>query len=172
MQAAAKRGAFPGLPAFVHERKSTMKPTRTWVLIADGARARILENDGSNHGLTAIEGLEFQADHSATHDLVPDREGRSFSSHGHGRSAIDARSDPHRDLKTKFAHQLADVLARGLEQNSYDRLIIVASPVTLGDLRTAISEQVHALVVGEVAQDLTKIPNGEVANHLKHVLVT
>jgi protein required for attachment to host cells len=172
MQAAAKRGAFPGLPAFVHERKSTMKPTRTWVLIADGARARILENDGPNHGLTAIEGLEFQADHSATHDLVPDREGRSFSSHGHGRSAIDARSDPHRDLETKFAHQLADVLAQGLEQKSYDRLIIVASPVTLGDLRTAISEQVHALVVGEVAQDLTKIPNSEVANHLKHVLVT
>jgi hypothetical protein len=33
-----------------------MKPTRTWVLIADGARARILENDGPNHGLTAIEG--------------------------------------------------------------------------------------------------------------------
>jgi protein required for attachment to host cells len=171
MQAARKTRGFPGLPAFVHERKSTMKPTRTWVLIADGARARILENDGTNHGLTAIEGLEFQADHSATHDLVPDREGRSFSSHGHGRSAIDAHSDPHRDLKTKFAHQLADVLARGLEQNSYDRLIIVASPVTLGDLRTAISEQVHALVVGEVAQDLTKIPNGEVANHLKHVLV-
>jgi hypothetical protein len=32
-----------------HERKSgeiSMKPTRTWVLIADGARARILQNDG------------------------------------------------------------------------------------------------------------------------------
>ena len=149
-----------------------MKPTRTWVLIADGARARILENDGPEHGLTAIDGLVFQGDHSATHDLVSEREGRSFSSHGHGRSAIDARSDPHRDLKTKFAHQLADVLARGLEQNSYDRLIIVAPPVTLGDLRTAISEQVRALVVGEIAQDLTKIPNGEVAEHLKHVLTT
>ena len=71
-----------------------MKPTRTWVLIADGARARILENDGPNHGLIAMEGLVFHGDHSATHDLVPDREGRSFSSHGPGRSAIDSRSDP------------------------------------------------------------------------------
>ena len=44
-------------------------------------------------------GLEFQGDHFATHDLVPDREGRSFSSRGYGRSAIDARSDPHGDLK-------------------------------------------------------------------------
>jgi protein required for attachment to host cells len=67
---------------------------------------------------------------------------------------------------------LADILARGLEQNSYDRLIIVAPPVTLGDLRTAISDHVRSLVVGEVAQDLTKIPNSEVAEHLKEVLIT
>ena len=147
-----------------------MKPTRTWVLIADGARARILENDGPSHGLTALEGLVFHGDHSATHDLVSDREGRSFSSHGPRRSAIDARSDPHRDLKTKFAHQLADVLAQGLEQNSYDRLIIVAPPVMLGDLRSAISDRVRAKIVGEVAHGLTKIPNGEVAEHLKDVL--
>lgn len=142
------------------------------MLIADGARARVLENDGPNRGLTAIEDLVFQGDHSATHDLVSDREGRSYSSHGPGRSAIDSRSDPHRDLKTKFAHKLADVLAHGLEQNAYDRLVIVASPVTLGDLRTAISDRVRAVVVGEVAQDLTKIPNSEVAEHLKEVLTS
>jgi protein required for attachment to host cells len=149
-----------------------MKPIRSWVLIADGARARILENDGPGRGLIAVEGLVFHGDHSATHDLVSDREGRSYSSHGPGRSAIDSRSDPHRDLKTKFAHQLADVLARGLEQNSYDRLVIVAPPVTLGDLRAAISDRVRAKVVGEVAHDLTKIADIEVAEHLKDVLAT
>ena len=42
--------------------------------------------------------------------------------HGAGRSAIDSHSDPHRELKKKFAHQLADMLARGLEQHTYDRL--------------------------------------------------
>jgi protein required for attachment to host cells len=149
-----------------------MKPIRTWVLIADGARARILENDGPGHGLAAIGGLVFHGDHSATHDLVSDREGRSFSSHGPGRSAIDSRTDPHGDLKTTFAHLLADVLARGLEQKSYDRLIIVAPPVTLGDLRVAISDVVRLKVVGEVNHDLTKFPNGEVAEHLKDVLIT
>jgi protein required for attachment to host cells len=66
---------------------------------------------------------------------------------------------------------LADVLAHGLERNAYDRLVIVAPPVTLGDLRTAISDQVRALVVGEIARDLTKIPNSEVAEHLEEVLI-
>ena len=149
-----------------------MKPTRTWVLIADGARARILENLGPGHGLTALDGLVFHGDHSATHDLVSDRQGRSFSSHGPGRSAIEAHTDPHRDLKTKFANRLAEALTNGLEQNAFDRLVIVASPVTLGDLRSVISDRVRAKVVGEVAQDLTKLPNGEIATHLQHVLRT
>ena len=149
-----------------------MKPMRTWILIADGARARIIGNDGPGHGLTAMQGFEFSGDHSATHDLVSDREGRSFSSHGHGRSAYEPLTDPHRDLKTKFAHQLADVLAKGQASKAYDQLILVASPVTLGDLRAAISDRVRACVIGEVAQDLTKLPNYEVADHIKHVLAT
>ncbi len=62
----------------------------------------------------------------------------------------------HRDIKTTFAHHLADVLA--------------AAPVTLGDLCAAMSDHVRAKVSGEVAHDLTKIPNGDVADHLKSVL--
>ena len=68
------------------------------------------------------------------------------------------------------AHQLADVLASRLRSKAYDRLVIVAAPSALGDLRAAISEQVRAKVTGEVAKDLTKTPDGEVAGHLKDVL--
>lgn len=147
-----------------------MTPLKTWVLIADGARARILVNRGPGRSLIPVDGLEFAADHSATHDLVADRQGRSFSSHGPGRSAIEARSDPHRDLKSSFARHLADVLARDLEDGQYHRLILVAAPATMGDLRGAISDKVRGAVVGEVALDLTKTPNSEVASHLKDVL--
>jgi protein required for attachment to host cells len=122
--------------------------------------------------LHAVEGLVFHGDHSATHDLVSDREGRSFSSHGVGRSAIEAHSDPHRELKKKFAQHLAEVLSREGERHAYDRLVIVAPPDTLGDLRAALSHNVRAKVVGEIAHDLTKIPNSEVPKHLKDVLVT
>ena len=147
-----------------------MKPIRTWVLIADGARARILQNDGPGKGLHEVEGCVFHGDHAATHDIMSDREGRSHASVGPGRSAIEAHSDPHRELKKRFAHQLADVLASRLRSKAYDRLVIVAAPSALGDLRAAISEQVRAKVTGEVAKDLTKTPDGEVAGHLKDVL--
>jgi protein required for attachment to host cells len=147
-----------------------MKPTRTWVLIADGAQARILENDGPGKGLHAVDGCVFHGDHASTHEIVSDRTGRTHSSVGPGRSAIEAHSDPHRELKKKFAHQLADVLASRLREKAYDRLVIVAAPSALGDLRAAMSEQVRAKVTGEVTKDLTKTPDGDVATHLKDVL--
>jgi protein required for attachment to host cells len=147
-----------------------MKPTRTWVLIADGARARILQSNGPGHPLQAIERLVFAGDHAATHDLVTDRQGRSFSSHGPGRSAIEPHSDPHRKLKTDFANTLANILAQELADRSYDRLVVVASPIMLGDLRAAFLDPVRKRIMGEVAQDLTKLPNSEVAQHLEHVL--
>ena len=90
---------------------------RPWVLIADGARARILSNDGPGHGLHAVEGQVFEGDHSATHDLVTDRQGRTHGSQGPGRTAIPSPSDPHRELKVKFAQRLATALAAGLEQH-------------------------------------------------------
>ena len=161
-----------------------MKPLRTWALIADGARARILVNNGPVHGdahhgsqgeapaqhdWMPVDGLVFEGDHSATRDLVTDRQGRSFSSMGSRRSAIEARTDPHRDQKTKFANHLAEILAEQLQAGAYHRLIIAAPPATLGDLRSAISDKVRATIVAEFAHDLTKIPNHEIAEHLKPI---
>jgi protein required for attachment to host cells len=67
---------------------------------------------------------------------------------------------------------LADALALGLRRKAYDRLVIVAAPSALGDLRAALSEQVRAKVIREIAKDLTKTPDSEVAGHLGDVIVT
>ena len=147
-----------------------MKPTRTWILIADGARARILQNDGPGTGLQALEGREWHGDHAATHELMSDRTGRAFSSVGPARSAIEPHSDPHRQLKRNFVHRLADTLSEGWRDRAYDRLILVAAPSALGDLRAALSPDVRAKVVAEIAKDLTKIPDAAMAEHLKDVL--
>jgi protein required for attachment to host cells len=148
-----------------------MKPQRTWILIADGARARIVENDGPGRGVHALAGMTFASDHPATHDIVDDREGRTHASVGQARSAIDAHQDPHRELKRAFARSLADTLARGAKQKAFDRVVLVAPPVTLGDLRACLDELVKGRIAGELAHDLTKIPNDDVPRHLEGVIV-
>lgn len=147
-----------------------MKPVRTWVLIADGARARVLANDGPGRSLHALDGMTFQGDHAATHEIVDDREGRAFASVGTARSALEPQTDPHRLLKRRFAEALAHMLADGLSRKSYERLVIVAAPAALGDLRDCLSHEVRDKVIGEIAQDLTKLPNADVPRHIESLL--
>ena len=142
----------------------------TWILIADGARARVFQYDGPGKRLKAVEGWAFQGDHRATHEIMSDREGRVASSVGSARSALQAHYDPHRELKRHFAGVIADALDRALTEGMFDRLIIVAEPTSLGDLRAALPERVRHKVTAELARDLTKTPDAELPDHLKKVL--
>jgi protein required for attachment to host cells len=148
----------------LHEADPHLDPDRRRVC------ARILQNDGSGQLLRALEGCVWHGDHAATHELMPDRAGRAFSSAGPARSAIEPHSDPHRQLKRNFVQRLADALAHGWRDRAYDHLIMVGAPAALGDLRAALSPEVRAKVTAEVPKDLTQIPDAAVAEHLKDVL--
>ena len=54
-----------------------MKGTVTWVVVADGARARIFTNNGPGKGLTAIPKGDFSVTHSPARDIAADRPGRT-----------------------------------------------------------------------------------------------
>ena len=143
-----------------------MKTEKTWVLIADGARARLVAAEGHGKGLQLIEKLEFSADHSPNRELLHDKSARVFESHG-----VEPKTDPHRELKRDFAKEIAEALDANVACNEFDKLVVVASPVTLGDLRRALSEAVKAKVIAEVSKDLTKVPNHEIARHIEDLIL-
>jgi len=147
-----------------------MKPTVTWILIADGNRARVLENTGPGKGLQAVPGLEMAIESMRSGEIMADRAGRSFSSSGNGRSAMEPPTDPVDKREADFAKSLALMLSEKLAKKAFDRLIIAAAPQALGDLRKAISPQVQATVLTEMAKDLTRIPNADVIKHFESVL--
>jgi protein required for attachment to host cells len=147
-----------------------MKRTRTWVVIADGGHAKVLESQWPDIDLAPVEGMVFSVELPPSHELTSDRPGRDYESHGHARHAIESRSDPHRELKRQFAKQLAHILEAKLAEKRFDKLVIVAPPVTLGDLREALPKSVRAKVTAELAHDLVKTPHSELPRHLKDVL--
>jgi protein required for attachment to host cells len=147
-----------------------MKPTRTWILIADGGGARILEALGRGHGVHEISGSESRVHNPPSHELGRDSPGRVYESVGHAHHAVEPRRDPHRALETLFASQLAAMLANYAASKSFDRLVLVAPPAMLGDLRKVISPQVREKVIAEIDKDLTKIPNNEISTHIDDVI--
>jgi protein required for attachment to host cells len=147
-----------------------MKPKRTWVLIADGGHAKVFQNEEPGSDLEPVHGMVFSADLPPNRDILTDRPGRNFESHGRGRHAMENRSDPHRGLKREFAKRLGGILETNLADKRFDRLVLVAPPPTLGDLRDVLPKSVLAKVTAELAQDLVKTPHSDLPSHLKDVL--
>ncbi|MBL6934747.1 MAG: host attachment protein [Alphaproteobacteria bacterium] len=148
-----------------------MKPVRTWIVVSDGGEARILLNEGPGRGVTEMEGMAFQADHPPNRDINADKPGRAFDSAGTGRHAKEPPSDPHRMEKKKFAGKISKILEAGLRKKNFDRLVLVASPAMLGDLREGLSSQLASLVAAEINKDLTHKNAAQLAQHLGSVLI-
>lgn len=145
-----------------------MKPHRTWILIADAGRARVLESLGAGKGARAVDGLASEANlPSTTHEMVTDRQSRAQESSSPTRHAIEPRTDPREQLKRNYLEMLADELDKRLAANAYEKLIVVAPPHALGVLRGAFSDRVRGVVTAEVAKDLTKTPDHELGSHLE-----
>lgn len=147
-----------------------MKKTVTWVLIADGAQARILENTGPGKGLKQVDGLDWAIEPLSAQEIVSDRPGRGHASAGAGRSAMEPRTDPVDHRETEFVKSVAATLDRKQQQGAFDRLIIAAAPIALGDIRKAISPAVRKTVVAELNKDLTNTPTAQLDQHLDGII--
>ena len=147
-----------------------MKKTITWVLIANGAQARVLENTGPGKGLKQVNGLDWAIEPLQAQEIVSDRPGRSHSSVGGGRSAMEPKTDPVDYRETEFVKSVAATLDRKQQDGAFDRLIIAAAPIALGELRKAISPNVKKTVVAELNKDLTNTPTAQLDQHLDGII--
>jgi len=147
-----------------------MKKTITWILIADGNQARVLENGGPGKGLSSVKGLDWSIPALQSQDINADRPGRSFSSVGPGRSAMEPRTDPVDHREAEFARSVAAVLDEKAKAGAFDRLVIAAAPVTLGNLRKVMSDHVRKTVVAELDKDLTNVPTPKLDRHFDGII--
>lgn len=148
-----------------------VKPIKTWIVVADGARMRVFVNDGPGHGLSELAGKARQTDPKPSRDIDADRPGRSFDRAGQGRHAMEPPSDSSRHAKKRFADEIADILENAHRDAAFDRLVLVAAPAMLGDLRTALTTKVRDVVYLELAKDLTHLDERRLAKHLSDMLV-
>jgi protein required for attachment to host cells len=148
-----------------------MKSTVTWVLIADGAQARVLEYSGPSKGLVQVEGLKFEDAHLRNREIMADRPGRAYSSAGFGRSAMEQRTDPSDYRAAEFLRTVAELLNQKALEGAFRRLVIAAPPQALGDLRRFLSPGAMDKVTAEIPKDLTTVPILQLGKHFDGALV-
>ena len=147
-----------------------MRLERTWIIIADGAHVTAVESRAGEVKLRDVPGLHFSVKLPATRDLVSDRAGRSFDSHGRARHAMESRTDPHRQLKRDTANKIASALKASLMKGRFEHLVLIAPPATLGDLRAALDGPTRERIRAELPNDLVKLPVLKLRRHLRAVL--
>jgi protein required for attachment to host cells len=137
-----------------------------WVMVGDGGKALFFRNEGdaAHPHLEVVNVLE--QDNPRTHEQGTDRPGRSHSSIGARRSALD-ETDWHKLEKHRFAKEIAAALYSAARRGRYSKLIIAAPPMIMGDLRKALHKEVSDKVVAEVSKDFTNMPLDEIERVLK-----
>jgi protein required for attachment to host cells len=130
---------------------NTHKIPRIWVVIADAHTAKIYKRD--THGIEMIAGMQPTFQHSA--DKADKSEPYTHDTHSPA---------------MEFAFEIGLWLEEALKSNSYDRLVLVAAPRMLGDLRKTMSTNVHSHIVAEVNKDLTKMPERELQDELEKIV--
>ncbi len=149
-----------------------MKPKTTWVIVADDRHAKILESLGSGRGLKPIRGAVFEAPRSSGQDIYSDRPGRSFESHGIGRHPMNRPTEPEAQARQAFMKRVVDWLESPKRGSTYDRLVLIAAPRTLGALRDCLSAATGKKVVFEWPKDLTKASPDHISQALSEQILT
>ena len=148
-----------------------MKAKTTWILIADGAQAKVFEHSGPGKGLRPVSGLQFEQEPLQKREIMTDRPGNSIGSQGaRGGSGVEYSSDPVAVRERRFVENVAAELEKELQKGAFDRLVVAAAPTALGDLRPVFSKNLRETILAELPKDLTNIPVPKLEEHLADIL--
>jgi protein required for attachment to host cells len=130
------------------------------VLIADGAHALVLSNDGDAVYPNLKLVRAYEQDNPATRDQGVDKPTRTNDSFGR-RSSIET-TDWHRVGEDHFLQRIAEDMAKDLARGDFETFVLVAPPIALGEFRKAASSALAKATILEIDKDLTKHPVDEI----------
>lgn len=141
---------------------------KNWWVVANAARARVLESSEGADGLREVLDLVHPPSRQKGSELGSDRPGHvpGKSAHGTGSSALDSRTDAHAREHAHFAREVAAALNDGLAAGRCAGLVLVASNPFLGLLKQHLGEAAHKALLRTVAADYTMLDARELARRL------
>ena len=148
-----------------------MRTPSTWICVADGSRAKFFSCDGPGREIVPALGYMLAAPARAHNlQMTTDRPGRTFDTAGIGRHAYD-EGDWQEEEKARFAGRVAEQLDHAATRHLFRKLVLVAPPAMMGELRKHLMAVVDRVTVVEVTKDLTHATPREMQSHLSEALL-
>jgi len=138
----------------------------TWILVAHRGGARLFENLGPGKGMQLVEDIPHPEGRLKSGEINADKPGRAFDSFGNGRHSMSQEHEAAEQVSLMFARHLCDKLEKARAENRFGKLVLVAEPRLLGELRGALDKPTAALVSATLDKDLAGIDNRDIPKHL------
>jgi len=141
-----------------------MKQT-TWLVVANGSSARILEVEKKN-SFSEVYSLNHEESKLGGTQLKSDGPGKTRDRFGGGRHAMEDKTSPKEVEMQRFALEIAHLLDDARKHNRFHRVYLVSSPHFLGLLQGSLSNNVKKLIVENFSKDLTTVDPSELNKHI------
>lgn len=145
---------------------------RNWLVVANAARARVLEEDEPPGTYTHVvdlvhpqsrqKGVELARAHGGDRAGLVMGSGRG----GAGGTALDPRTDPREREHDRFARELATTLNQGVASGRCAGLVLVASDPFLGHLKSHLDKQATKALLRTIPSDYTALRDDELARRV------
>lgn len=139
---------------------------RTWVVVADGGRARVFDFD-TRGALHLVPELKEEGPHRPSHEIGSDAPGRSFAgAHSTRRGAMEPKMPLDRQAERAFLASFVKELEAAHSSGAFGALIIIAPPGALGEIRAGLSPRLAEAVIATSPHDFTKHPVEDIRHHV------
>ncbi|OWV92630.1 host attachment family protein [Rhizobium sp. R693] len=140
-------------------------PSKSWVVVCDGAKALILRNAGDVEYLNLKVEETLSQPNEPDRDIGSDKPGRTHASDGLSGSAMQ-QTNWHEQAETEFLKQVAAKMDLLVREKQARRIVLVAPPRALGALRGNLTPDVQAAISAEVPKDYINLPVEQIERHL------
>ncbi len=143
--------------------------TQTWIVVADGAKARVMEYYGPDEPLVVVPDGEFSHPDLPSREIASDNRGQGYTGKGISQAGSkEFSSDPHEFEEARFIAQVSEFL--NAHVTDFDQLVVAAAPKALGTLRKKVSSDVQKKISAEFDKDLAGFSLEDMRVHFKNVL--
>lgn len=141
---------------------------KTLFLLADGARARLVERSNETGDFVTFEEIDGrQRLKGLRAELRGSPPASTFSSGSPDRRATVASKDFTRAAKEDFVAEIAERALDVCERRGFEDIVVAAPARLIGPLREQLSAKAH--VIGALERDLTKSPDASLPQWLDRI---
>ena len=146
-----------------------MKDT-VWILVANKTQAKIFRTHGPQRHLELLEEIFHPQGRLHGKEFKSDKPGTTFDSTGNHRHSVSKVDEIDEQLSHQFAQLIAKILHTKRSENEFSKLVLVAEPGFLGEIRKAIDTPTSHLVLGTINKNLLECNETEIESYAKEWL--